>query len=602
MRSTARSKKIGVLNLGVRRASSGPRVTWRSFMPRAQRIVVTVCALVILVVGCTAPASPAPTSGGAAVPPRQSTGPKRLVTAITDDVIAIKRDITGQSPGGALELERLLNAGLVLVDPTGVVRPELAEAVPALENGNWVVFPDGRMETHYKLRPGRQWHDGTPFTAEDLVFTFNVWNDRGQSVLRNVQLDSVDRVEAPDPLTAVVYWKRPLIYADTMFALHLANPLPRHLLEESYTTDKASLGQARYWTEGFVGTGAFKLKELVRGSHLILQANENYVLGRPKLDELEVKIVEDPNTMLSYMLAGAIDFGPLERGLSLDLALEARDRWRDGKVEIAPASWILIFPQFIGTDPPIVGNLQFRKALMHGLDRQQLVDSLMHGFTSIAHSYVQAGDPEYPHVESAIIRYEYDPRRAAQMIEALGYSKAADGIYRDGAGQRLGFEIRTNAGQDLNEKTTLAVSNLWSQLGIDITTNIIPTQRARDREYIATNPAFHIRGQSRYLERLRFRHSQQTPLPANDFVGQNYSRYMNPEFDALIDRHYATIPFAERMEVARGVLTHVSDQLPFMGAFYDSDQLLVHNKVLNVVESEVLFATHAWNAHEWDVK
>jgi peptide/nickel transport system substrate-binding protein len=306
--------------------------------------------------------------------------------------------------------------------------------------------------------------------------------------------------------------------------------------------------------------------------------------------------------MLSYMLSGVVDFGPLERGLSLDLALQARERWRDGKVEVAPASWILIFPQFIGTDPPIVANLQFRKALMHGLDRQQLVDTLMHGFTGIAHSYVGPGDPEYPHVESSIVRYEYDARRAGQMIEALGYTKGGDGAFRDASSQRLGFEVRVNAGQDLNEKTALAVSNLWQQLGIEVATNIIPPQRARDREYIATNPAFHIRGQSRYLERLRFRHSGQTPLPSNDFVGQNYSRYVNPEFDALIDRYYATIPFGERMEVVRQVVHHVSDQLPFMGTFYDSDQLLVHNKVLNVVESEVLFATHSWNANEWDVR
>jgi peptide/nickel transport system substrate-binding protein len=561
---------------------------------------------VLLLMACAAPSSPSSSpSAGSAPPDAQSSGPKRITAAIVENILAGNREVSraraAGSPSGALEVERLLNAGMVVIDPTGVARPELAEAVPTVDNGMWKLFPDGSMETHYRIRAGAQWHDGTPFTAEDLVFTNGLWQDRELGIFRNVQLDSVDRVEALDSRTAVVHWKRPFIYADTMFTVLLASPLPKHKLESLQMGDKAAFLNTSFWMEDFVGTGAFRVKEWAGGSHILLQANEGYVLGRPKLDEIEIKIIEDDNTLFANLLAGTVDVAPLERGLALEQAMVAKNQWKDGRVEIALAGWNVLFPQFINPNPAIVTNLQFRRALLHAIDRQQLVDTLNYGFAPVAHSYVSPVDPEYPHVDSSVVKYAYDPRRAAQLIEELGYSKGADGVYRDGAGQRLTLEHRGSAGAEY-EKTVTAVSDFWQRLGIAVENVFVPPQRARDAEYVATFPGIRLISQSRYLERLRLRHSSATPLPSNNFTGQNYSRYVSPEFDALIDRYYVTIPPQERMDVVRQVVHLVSDQLPFMGLFYDADQLFVNNRLHHVSNSRVLGSTQAWNAHEWEIR
>ena len=70
-----------------------------------------------------------------------------------------------------------MNPGLSLLDDRGALRPVLAETVPTLENGLWKLFPDGRMETTWKLKPGLKWHDGTAFTSEDFVFAYRVFKD-----------------------------------------------------------------------------------------------------------------------------------------------------------------------------------------------------------------------------------------------------------------------------------------------------------------------------------------------------------------------------------------------------------------------------------------
>lgn len=182
---------------------------------------------------------------------------------------------------------------MVVADHRDALQPQLAEAVPSVENGRWSLFSDGRMRTTWTIRQTAAWHDDTPFTAEDLIFTARVVQDRELIVFRNRGMESVESLDATDPRTIVVDWRRPFIYADAMFARRFAFPMPKHLLERPYLEDKASFTQHPFWAEEYVGTGAFQLREFVRDSHLLLAANDRYVLGRPRIDEIEVKFIVD---------------------------------------------------------------------------------------------------------------------------------------------------------------------------------------------------------------------------------------------------------------------------------------------------------------------
>jgi peptide/nickel transport system substrate-binding protein len=414
---------------------------------------------------------------------------------------------------------------------------------------------------------------------------------------------AVESVTAVDARTVLVRWSGPYIGADTMFSgvfPPFAMPLPSHLLEAAYRENKAGFLDQPYWNQAFVGSGPYRLKEWQQGSHLILTANEGYVLGRPKIDEIEVKLIPDSATLAANILAGTIEL-TLGRTLSLEQAMTVREQWPAGKVENTLRSWITIYPQMLTPNPAVVGDVRFRRALYQAIDRQQLVDSLQAGLVPVAHSYVPPSMAESKDLEGAVVRYDYDPARATQAIEALGYTKGSDGYFRDAAGQRLNVELRTTADNDIHRATVLPIADGWQRIGVGVEPNIIPVQRQRDREYRANSPAFEMLQQGNDFPSLATHHSREIPLPENDFVGRSKSRYRNAEFDALIERYFVTIPRAERTQVLGQIVHHITDQVVMMGLYYLASPTVMHNRLVNV-DSGGDRATQAWNAQEWDVR
>jgi ABC-type transport system substrate-binding protein len=219
----------------------------------------------------------------------------------------------------------------------------------------------------------------------------------------------------------------------------------------------------------------------------------------------------------------------------------------------------------------------------------------------VAHAYLSPSEPEFKDLEASIVRYEYDARKAVQMVEALGNSRGTDGGFRDSEGRRVGVEIRVSARNPLSNKSVLAVADSWQQVGIAAEPLVIPTQRADDREYVANFPAFHLYRQPNDIHSVKRYHGSQSRTAERNYVGLNYNRYMTPEFDGLVDRYFATIPRAERVQVLGQILYHMTDQLLLMGLFHDVEATMIHKRIISV-GARYQTSTQAWNAHEWEVK
>lgn len=534
------------------------------------------------------------------MPGAQISQTKRITVAILGEPHTLSQAINSAGTGsirGVGEVERMMHAGVTMLDGKGLRVAQLAEAATTVENGLWKVLPDGGMETRWTIRAGAKWHDGTPFSAEDLLFSARVYRDAELALPSNPGFRSITSVEAPDVRTVLVKWDKPYIEADQMFSYGFVLPIPKHLLEAPYLNDKASFLELPYWTTGFVGAGAYRLKEFVRASHMELAAFSEYLLGPPRIDQIVVKFLQDPNVLIANVLAGEVEL-TLGRGLSLEQAVEVDQQW-DGSVVTRPSNWIAHYPQFLTPNPPVVAQLEFRKALIHAMDRMQISNHLQGGRAQVAHSILSYGDPMYSAVESQVVKYAYDERRAQQLIEGLGYQKRADGFFYDANGQKLLVESRTNAGDDLKEKILLATADYWRRSGVDVDVVVSPRQRASDREYRATFPGFDLVRQP--FDPIRFL-SREAPLPDNSWRGNNRMRYTNPQLDSLIDRYFTTIPLQERTDIVGQMVHILSDQAVALGTIYGAEPTLIGKRLMNVGAELAEGADETWNVQQWDVR
>ncbi len=560
-------------------------------------------AIFVLAAGCapSAPSAntPAPTQG------TTPTSPKRVTIMIKTEPTQLTPELTSSGGGvvmGTIELTELLHKGLSTLNADNVRVPQLATSVPRTDQGTWRVFPDGRMETSWKIVPGAAWHDGSPLTTDDLLFTLEVKRDRELPFATNALFDFVDAATVADAQSITVSWKSPYIHADFLFSQTVALPLPKHLLEEPYRAgDKNAFMALSYWNADFVGTGPFKLREWARGAYYLMVANDRYPLGRPKLDEVKAIFVSDPPIIASNLLAGAADINTSNLAMPLETALDLQNRWPDGRVNIDADHAFWVWPQFIDSIPPILStSAQFRRALYYALDRKTMGESFNLDLrTELADVMAGPHDPLYAQLNAVVPHYGYDPRLAEQLMNDVGYRKQTDGLFHDASGEVLKSEMRTTTNVDT--RVAQAIASEWQKFGMQMDFVLIPQQRTSDREYRATFPGFVYTGNTgtEAADRLAMHLIQQTPLPATNYVGLNTNRYRNPEFESLIQRMLVTIPDGERADLVGQAMKFWYDQVGVYTLWNQQEpQVLVRGSIKNVAGQS---RTAYWNSQEWDL-
>src|SRR5207248_996913 len=139
-----------------------------------------------------------------------------------------------------------------------------------------------------------------------------------------------------------------------------------------YASSKSTFAELPFWGDGFVGTGPFKLVELVRGSHMLFHAFDGFILGRPKIDQIEVRFILDESAIVANLMAGSVDL-TLARSLGPEHGWTLDSRWRDGRVGWDQVgSWFVIYPRYVDPSPPVILDVRFRRALLYATDRVEL--------------------------------------------------------------------------------------------------------------------------------------------------------------------------------------------------------------------------------------
>jgi peptide/nickel transport system substrate-binding protein len=189
----------------------------------------------------------------------------------------------------------------------------------------------------------------------------------------------------------------------------------------------------------------------------------------------------------------------------------------------------------INVDNPILADRRVRQALLYGLDRASMIRQIFHDKQPIANSDVSATDwCADPNIKT----YPFDPKKAAELLDAAGWVAGADGLRRNVKGEKLALELMTTAGNRNREAIELVAQQAWKRLGIEITLRNQPARTFFGETVLKhAFPSLALFAWSSFPESLprTTLASNMAPVQANNFAGQNTGGYKNPEMDRLLD-------------------------------------------------------------------
>ena len=563
--------------------------------------------LLAMVVACTPPRALEPERAGAS---EAASAPRRTLNmSLRNEVTGLMPKIPGSSNPSLTT--RIFNAAIALIDGKGAARAYLVEALPQLNTDDWRVFPDGRMQVTYRLRPNLTWHDGQPLTSNDFVFAHRVYTIPGLGIFAPTPQNLMESVEALDARTFVIRWSA--AYADAAALIEGDfEPLPQHVLDRPFSafeqdpSAREPFIQLPFWGSEYVGAGPYRLVRWEPGSSFEAAAFDGHALGRPKIDQLHIRLFGDENTVLTNVLTGAIDYAPF-LSMRVEHAITLKREWDPtgrGVVYFRQGGPAMILNQLRPeyADPVAILDVRVRKALAHGIDRDAINEGVFSGVGFPSDNFVPAGLPHYEAVQRVMSRYPYDPRQAEAFMSEAGFTRDREGLFASGT-DRLRFEVKANAGTE-NERQLQVMAQDWKRAGFEVQPIAVPLAQSRDPEARHTFRSMHSRGGLNAGERSWT--SAEIGTLQNRWRGENRTGWSTPDYDRLFDAFMNTLDRREREQQVVQMHRILSEQLPAFHTHFAS-QTMAHVSALQGPEpglaSAGVFSPETsphWNIHEWE--
>lgn len=496
----------------------------------------------------------------------------------------------------------LFTEELTARDNRGVKIPRLAAALPELNTDTWRVLPDGKMETIYRLRSGLTWHDGTPLTANDFVFTWRVLNvpDMGGGVLPQRLMEDV---VAPDELTLLVKWKGPTTLAGELHGgISGFSAFPRHILEASLSQGDSKAFQAHaYWKTEYVGLGPYRLERWEPGAFLEGRAFDGYVFGRPKIERVHIRFISSQDTMLANFLAGESHYGGDGLGFAQGQVLKREwSRTGVGTVEIQATDVRYVQIQFKDMGLRALQDVRVRRALAHATDKATLADALYPGEGQMADLYMAPGHLYYADADRGSAKYPYDPRRADQLLIEAGLVKGGDGFYKASTGEAFRLDVLSE-----NEKELLVFTDGLRKVGLEAGITVLTPALNRDRQFQTVYPALSIRG-NHYEGGVGFYGNFSTDRIASEatnWAGANRGGWSSPEFDQVWSQQLASLDEDVIAKFDVQLARIISEQVPGVPLYQLVSVPAIYVSALRGPDQPIgLDGSRTWNVHQWEWK
>jgi peptide/nickel transport system substrate-binding protein len=521
---------------------------------------------------------------------------------------------------------------LVGLDDQMTPYPVLAATIPGPDNSLVSLSGDGGDRRYIVTMPLRQdvtWNSGEPFTADDVVYTWQLMMNPQSGFDTSVEdkLKTVDKVDdytvrftylsanearAFDPERYKNQGTEPIIDPLYMFGLYDAPAIyPRHKLREIVGDDPRHSRQVgALETSDFarnpVGTGPYVLAAWEAGATLTFVSRGVALpqrLAKPALDAVIFRVIPDKNDSLNALTQGqvqAIAQDTLDAGDApvLDTLPGIQARYTSGN------AWEHLT---FNLDNPILGDPNVRLALAYGLNRPGINEAILFGKAEVATSQVPSWSWAY---DSSMPRHEFDPAKGEQLLDRAGWARSGTDGIRVKSGQRLSFKFWSTPAS-FRPGLMAMIKDQLAQIGVELSVDSFPSGTLFDTT--GASPQALV---SRQFDIAEFAwvntfdpgsdavynmHSASIPSRANGYRGGNYGNYKNPRNDQLLDQLQRSLdPSFRRVALLEAQSIWQSD-LPVLPLFLRPITTAATTRLANFRPTPAP-AGETWNIEQWDLR
>jgi peptide/nickel transport system substrate-binding protein len=442
---------------------------------------------------------------------------------------------------------RLVIEPLAAAGPDGKPVPLLAAEIPTVDNGG--VSKDLKSVT-WKLKPGIKWSDGSDFTSDDVVFTYQYMADEKTAASDSEFAEGVDSVVAKDPLTVVVTWKEPNPNPYQLFVSGQGNIIQKKQFQE-FMGEKAKDAPGNLKP---IGTGPYKVTDFKPGDVVTYEINENYRdKDKPFFKQVQFKGGGDATSAARAVF----QTGDFDYGWNLQVESQVLNQlMQGGKGDLVIATSPNVERLLINfADPnapgderaepttkhPFFSDPNVRKAFAMAVDRKSMADQLYGQAGKPTCNIVTAPEDMVSKNTDSMDVCKYDIAAANKLLDDAGWAKGSDGI-REKAGQKMSVIYQTTV-NPLRQKEQDIVKKGWEQLGVQVELKSVDAGVFFSSDAGNPDTAGHF-----FTDVEMYTNGSEQPDPTNYLAGwlsskiaqksngwrqSNYHRWANPEYDAL---------------------------------------------------------------------
>lgn len=439
------------------------------------------------------------------------------------------------SAGTAITASSKVLEGLLRYDETLTPQPGLAVS--------WEAAADGLSYT-FKLREGVKWHDGQPFTAQDVAFSLETnkrYHPRGGSTFANLA-----SVETPDDHTAIVKLAKPAPYLIRAFAGSETPILPKHLYASGDPLSNPH-------NNAPVGTGPYRFKQWQRGSFIEYERNPDYWdASLPGVDTLFLKVVPDSASRLAAFENGTLDAG----GQSPVPLSDLKRLTQSGKLKYTTRGYAYsITPTMLefNLDHPLLGRHEVRQAIAHAIDREVVKKVVYYGYADVSVSPIPKSFPQY--VYTGPDPYPFDVAKGNALLDQAGLPLKGT--------SRFTLTLDPLPYGDSYARTAAYIRTALARIGIDVQLRSQDFPTYTKRIYTDRDFDFAVVGMGTMfdptvgVQRLYWSKNFRKGLPFS-----NGSHYNNPEVDRLLESAAVETDEQKRGDLFKAFQKIVIEELP----------------------------------------